>query len=336
MKVKYKGKYSNIFNLPGGGPQGTLLGLFLFLVLINDVGFVGQRNNTGELVTAKKKVKDMNTIHLKYVDDLALAESIDMTSQLKTVPLEQRPQPDDFRSRTGHQLKLEGSEVVEQLQKTQKYASDNHMKLNVGKTKLMLFNPCKNKDFMPDIMVEGCRVDLVEEFKLLGVVLSSNLSWHANTDYIVKRCNGKLWVLRRLKKLGASHSDLLDVYFKQIRSIAEFGVPVWNPSLTWSDVAKLERIQKTTFHIILGDNYRSYSSALRSLGVKKLSERRKLLCLKFARKAERHHKFSKWFKPSTKRTATRQTQSKYCQVFARKKRFRNSPIPYLTELLNNF
>jgi hypothetical protein len=107
-------------------------------------------------------------------------------------------------------------------------------------------------------------------------------------------------------------------------------------SLTRSNITKLERIQKTTFHNILGDNYRSYSTALRSLWVKKLSERRKLLCLKFARKAERHHKFSKWFNPSTKGTATRQTQSKYFQVFARKKRFRNSPIPYRTELLNNF
>ena len=57
MKVKYRGKYSNIFNLPGGGPQGTLLGLFLFLVLINDAGFKGQANNAGQLITARNKVK---------------------------------------------------------------------------------------------------------------------------------------------------------------------------------------------------------------------------------------------------------------------------------------
>ena len=34
MKVKYKGAFSSLFSLPGGGPQGSLLGLFLFLVLL--------------------------------------------------------------------------------------------------------------------------------------------------------------------------------------------------------------------------------------------------------------------------------------------------------------
>ena len=77
--------------------------------------------------------------------------------------------------------------------------------------------------------------------------MSSNLSWSANTDY------KKLWVLRRLKRLGASDTDLLEVYCKQIRSVAEFA---------GEDVVKLERLQKIAFYIILGEDYRSYTSAL--------------------------------------------------------------------------
>ena len=74
---------------------------------------------------------------------------------------------------------------------------------------------------MPEFEVNHSRIDLVEQVKLLGVVISSNLSWSANTDSIVERCNRKTWMLRRLKKLGASQEDLLDVYLKQIRSLAE-------------------------------------------------------------------------------------------------------------------
>ena len=168
-------------------------------------------NDVGESIT-KKKVKKMNEIHLKYVDDLSLAESIDMTTQLSPVPLTDRPQPDAYRARTGHSLINEKSKVFKQLHETKLYADQNKMKLNLAKTKLMLFNPCTSKDFMPEMVVENKKIELVEQVKLLGVVLSSNLSWSVNTDYIVERCNKKMWVLRRLKRLGASHTDLLEVF----------------------------------------------------------------------------------------------------------------------------
>ena len=70
MVVRYKGKSSSIKSLPGGGPQGTLLGLLLFLVLINDIGFETENVSIGELITSEKNMKTLNELHLKYVDDL--------------------------------------------------------------------------------------------------------------------------------------------------------------------------------------------------------------------------------------------------------------------------
>ena len=186
---------------------------------------------------------------------------------------------------------------------------------------------------MPEVVIENTRIELVEQTKLLGVILSSNMSWAANTAYIVERCNKKTWILRRLKKLGASNTDLLDVYMKQIRSVAEFAVPVWNSSLTGEDITKIERVQKIALHIILGEDYKSYNSALNNLGLEKLSVRRRKICLTFAKKAEKHKKFSNWFKLNPK-TRTRQKQSKFCDVFSTKVRFEKSPISYLTSLLN--
>ena len=52
-------KQSRIKSLPGCGPQGTLVGLLLFLVLINDVGFEGQLNNAGDLATSKRNMKTL-------------------------------------------------------------------------------------------------------------------------------------------------------------------------------------------------------------------------------------------------------------------------------------
>ena len=70
MVVKYKGKVSGVKSLPGGSPQGTLLGLLLFIVLINDVGFQDQENNAGDIITSRRNMKVANEIHLKYIDDL--------------------------------------------------------------------------------------------------------------------------------------------------------------------------------------------------------------------------------------------------------------------------
>ena len=333
MRVKYKGKYSKLFSLPGGGPQGSLLGLFLFLVLINDVGYSGQVNNVGDLITRKKKMKEMNVIHLKYVDDLAIAEEVNMKTQLTTVPLTERPQPDTFRARTGHQLDTETSKVFSQLKQIQKYSQDNKMKLNVPKTKLMLFNPCRTKDFMPEMEINNTRIELVEQARLLGVILTSNLSWSANTESIVERCNKKMCMLRRLKKLGASTDDLLDVFMKQIRSVAEFAAPVWNSALTGQDISSLERIKKIALHIILADQYISYNVALKTMGLVKLSERRRKICMKFANKAQNNSKFSIWFRPNLRRN-TRLKQPRFCTVVCRKQRFEKSPISYLTRLLN--
>ena len=36
-------------------------------------------NNAGKLIT-KKKIKEMNVIHVKYVNDLSLTESVDMAT----------------------------------------------------------------------------------------------------------------------------------------------------------------------------------------------------------------------------------------------------------------
>ena len=40
---------------------------------------------------------------------------------------------------------------------------------------------------MTEIAVEGKNLEVVEEFNLLGVIITSDLKWEANTDYITKK-----------------------------------------------------------------------------------------------------------------------------------------------------
>ena len=84
-------------------------------------------------------------------------------------------------------------------------------------------------------------------------------------------------MLIRLKKLGASQSEMTDVYNKQIRCVLELAVAVWMPGLTMAEIDQIERVQKCAVHVILGDSYLSYSQALSNLGTDKLSDRRSKL-----------------------------------------------------------
>ena len=52
--TEYKGRTSDKKRLPGGGPQGTILGLFLFLILINDAGYKELEEDIGGHITQKK------------------------------------------------------------------------------------------------------------------------------------------------------------------------------------------------------------------------------------------------------------------------------------------
>ena len=144
-------------------------------------------------------------------------------------------------------------------------------------------------------------------------------------------------MLRRLKPLGASDEELLDVYEKQIRCITEFACPVWTSGLTKDEVNQLERIQKCAFAIILAEKYTSYNCALKNLTRATLSSRRTDLNLGFAKKCFKNEKYQHWFtlnKPTDIKNKTRSEESKLMPVQARTSTFLKSPIAYLTQLLN--
>ena len=185
----------------------------------------------------------------------------------------------------------------------------------------------------------GESLEVVEKYKLLGVVIRSDLKWNDNTDLICRKGYQRLWILRRLKRLGANKQELLDIYYKQVRSVLELAVPVWQPALTQLEKTQIERVQKCALYIILGEGYIDYNNALETLSCDNLNTRRVKICEKFAKKAVNNPRYSNWFTknnpvPSTIYTRQDKKQPKYKRVHTRTERFQKSPIPYLVELLN--
>ena len=93
----------------------------------------------------------------------------------------------------------------------------------------------------------------------MGIILTESLSWQNNTDYICQKARQKLWILRRILKLGLKTETLLDVYAKEVRSILELAVPVLHSGLT-----KKQSLD------ILGEKYSTYQQACKLLSAETL------------------------------------------------------------------
>ena len=83
----------------------------------------------------------------------------------------------------------------------------------------MFYNKSLHHDCMPEIeIVCGQPLEVVEEYKILGLVISSDMKWNSHVKYICKKGYTSLWMIRRLKKCGTKTDILLDLYHKHTRS----------------------------------------------------------------------------------------------------------------------
>ena len=142
-------------------------------------------------------------------------------------------------------------------------------------------------------------------------------------------------MLRSLRRFNIPLIDLITVYSGYIRPVLEYGTPVFNGSLTKTQENQLEMIQKRAFKIMLGSTYTSYMAALETCNLTTLVERRRKLCLDFAHSVEKNSNVCNWLPEKTNHNYALRSNTKYKQYKCKTKRFQNSAIPYLIQLLNN-
>ena len=256
--VNFKGSKSLPKQLPGGSPQGTFLGVICFIVKFNSALLRPPivRNN---LLNQSKAVK------AKYVDDSSIAVSVPLDDLLERDP-EKRVKPLNFSERTEHVLPKTNNLLQSYLDEVEQFVEVNGMKINKLKTKVIKYTRTKVLDFPLEVAFKDNKnLEVVTHMKLLGVMISDSLKWDMNTDYICQKARGKIWLIRNMKHSGLNQMQLVDAYKKEVRSILEMAVPVWNSGLTLQQVLKIERVQKIGLSAFLDTNYKSYENSLKKL-----------------------------------------------------------------------
>ena len=109
------------------------------------------------------------------------------------------------------------------------FSNDHEMRLNPIKCKEMTINFMHKHNLITNpIVIDNNAIEGVPNYKLLGVILSSNLKWNSHIENITKKANKRLFSLRILKgRSGASPRSLIRVYLSIIRPLLEYAVPVW-------------------------------------------------------------------------------------------------------------
>ena len=142
-------------------------------------------------------------------------------------------------------------------------------------------------------------------------------------------------LLRKVAGFGASTEDMKTIYILFVRSLLEQSATVWHSSLTQGNIDDLERVQKSAFKIILGNEYTGYAKSLVKLDMETLCNRREQLCLNFALKCLKNPKTTDMFPINDKKheMGTRNPET-YRVQHALNGRLQDSPIIYMQTLLN--
>ena len=91
-------------------------------------------------------------------------------------------------------------------------------------------------------LVANENLEVVKEMKIVGFMLRSDLKTIYNTRYIVSKAYSRMWILRRLKAIGATRTRLIDVLQKQVLSVVTLGVAAWDCMWTMAERTDFSRV----------------------------------------------------------------------------------------------
>ena len=62
----------------------------------------------------------------------------------------------------------------------------------------------------------------ISSFKLLGLHLDADFSWHSHVETVTSKATKRLYFLKQLKRAGVPHAQLLHFYLGVIRPVLEY------------------------------------------------------------------------------------------------------------------
>ena len=141
MRVKWHSVISSTKELPGGGPQGSSLGIWSYLSQTNDNPEGADKDDIFKFVDDKTTLEVLNLLNV------GLASHNFKSNVPNNIPVSN--------------LKIPGENLQTQkyMNRIEKWTEEKKMKVNEAKTKNLVFNFSKKYQFSTDVRIKGQQIE---------------------------------------------------------------------------------------------------------------------------------------------------------------------------------
>ena len=229
------------------------------------------------------------------------------------------------------------SSLSDRGQELADWSKAHNMILNPTKTVEMRVNFKKGEHEWPSVIIDNITINQITSTKLLGFHINDHLNWNNHIDDMLRKANKRLHVVRLLLHAGINKNGIINFFNACIRSVLEYGTPVWNFGITSQQETNIESIQrrflKMMDNISPYDHDYDYTALLQKYKLKSLTERRTEMCkalfLKIA--SDPDHPIAQLIPRRTHQRNLR-SETNFVTPNCRTARFLNSFIPSSTLL----
>jgi hypothetical protein len=231
--VYFNGKSSHKDSITCGVPQGSILGPLLFCLFINDLPLAIEDSSVNCDMFA-----DDNTLHTngKTIDEV--------------------------------QVSLQRG-----LNNIQDWCQENKMVLHPDKTKSMVIatrQKHQRQQLELKLKIKSTCIEQVQEHKVLGVVLDSEMNWHSHINNVNKHLSRNLYLLYQLKPYVETEARL-SFFYAHILSYINYASNIWCGASA-NHVKLMQSLHRRAAKLILPDPLLTTEEKQKQLGILSLDK----------------------------------------------------------------
>jgi hypothetical protein len=153
------------------------------------------------------------------------------------------------------------SKTVQTNNQFETFSRENFLKINASKTKILQIHTHQTANIVPPIVeLNNELVEIVNESKLLGVIIRDTMNWKQQCDRVTNKLRSVTYLFTMLRDIS-EESDMKQVYYAYAQSHILYSIVIWGGS---SHVESVFVAQKRVIRAMAGLRYWRSNSALES------------------------------------------------------------------------